>query len=362
MKGFITIIIIAVLIFIGYSFISNPSEEASPEEGAMMMSHPVTVSPIAHATAVLTWGESTLYADPVGGAAAFSGHESPDIVLLTDIHQDHLDVATLEAIVTEETMLVAPQAVADELSQELLTQTTVLANGETAEIGGFSIEAVPMYNLPQSEDSYHIKGRGNGYVIEKDGTRLYLAGDTSGTPEMQALTDIAVALVPMNLPYTMSVEEAAEAVLAFAPKTVYPYHYRGTEGLSDVARFKQLVNAGNPDIEVVLLTWYPEEEKAGGAMMEAGASDVVVEISGKNFEYDVTEIKVSQGDTVTINFTSTSGFHDWVVDEFDAKTAQVNAGGETSVTFVADKAGTYEYYCSVGNHRAQGMVGTLIVE
>ena len=88
----------------------------------------------------------------------------------------------------------------------------------------------------------------------------------------------------------------------------------------------------------------------------------VFDLDGFNFGYSVKEIKVKEGDTVTINLTSTDGFHDWLVDEFNAKTDRVNTGQTTSVTFVANKAGSYEYYCSVGQHRANGMVGTLIVE
>ncbi|HMA78741.1 MAG TPA: cupredoxin domain-containing protein [Candidatus Paceibacterota bacterium] len=80
-----------------------------------------------------------------------------------------------------------------------------------------------------------------------------------------------------------------------------------------------------------------------------------------NFGYSMDVIEVNEGDTVTINLTSSDGFHDWVVDEFDAATEKINVGEETSVTFVADAAGTYEFYCSVGSHRARGMVGTLIV-
>lgn len=91
-------------------------------------------------------------------------------------------------------------------------------------------------------------------------------------------------------------------------------------------------------------------------------STKIFEVSGSNFAFDVTEMRVKEGDIVTITFTSAEGFHDWVVDEFDAATDQVRPGTPTSVTFVADKIGTYEYYCSVGSHRAQGMVGTLIVE
>lgn len=96
--------------------------------------------------------------------------------------------------------------------------------------------------------------------------------------------------------------------------------------------------------------------------VDLGEADVVVDVSGTNFAFDVTEIRVQEGDVVTINFTSESGFHDWVVDAFRANTERVRDGGSSSVTFVASKAGTYEYYCSVGQHRAQGMVGTLVVE
>lgn len=97
---------------------------------------------------------------------------------------------------------------------------------------------------------------------------------------------------------------------------------------------------------------------AGEVMNDVKTFDV----KGVNFAFDVKEIRVKKGDKVTINFESSEGFHDWVVDEFKAATKQVNPGTPTSVTFVADKAGTFEYYCSVGKHRQNGMVGKLIVE
>jgi L-ascorbate metabolism protein UlaG (beta-lactamase superfamily) len=132
----------------------------------------------------------------------------------------------------------------------------VLKNGENESVQGFAIEAVPMYNVPESPDAFHTKGRGNGYVIDHAGIRVYIAGDTSGTPEMRALTNIDIAFIPMNLPYTMDVDEAADAVIDFAPRTVIPYHYRGTSGLSDVNKFKELVQAAHDNIDVLLLTWY----------------------------------------------------------------------------------------------------------
>lgn len=113
-----------------------------------------------------------------------------------------------------------------------------------------------MYNLPVTADSRHPQGRGNGYVLSFGNKNIYLSGDTSGIPEMRTLKNIDVAFVCMNLPYTMDVDEAAEAVLDFKPKVVYPYHYRGQNGLSDVTRFKQLVNGKDKKIEVRLRDWY----------------------------------------------------------------------------------------------------------
>ena len=97
-------------------------------------------------------------------------------------------------------------------------------------------------------------------------------------------------------------------------------------------------------------------------MMENVEGEVVIDVYGQNFSFSPSEIKVKKGDKVTINFKSASGFHDFVIDEFAVATKQVQTGGESSVTFIADKAGTFEFYCSVGKHREMGMVGTLVVE
>lgn len=218
----------------------------------------VSVTPISHATAVLDWGGVILYTDPVGGAEAFLNQPHADMILVTDIHGDHLSAETLQATIQAETKLIAPQAVIDELPEDLASKAMLLANGQKAEVAGFMIEAIPMYNLPESDDTRHTKGRGNGYVIEKDGHRVYIAGDTADIPEMRALQNIDIAFVPMNLPYTMDPDMAADAVLEFKPKQVYPYHYRQPDGFADVNRFKELVNAGDSNIEVILLDWYKQ--------------------------------------------------------------------------------------------------------
>lgn len=219
----------------------------------------IIVRPIRHATFVLQYRDLTIYVDPVGGADAFAGLPKPDIILITDIHGDHANRATVEAVRKENTVIVCPRAVAELFASQgdrPLPGIRVLNNGETTEIQGVKITAIPMYNITPSRMRFHPKGRGNGYVIELGGKRIYISGDTEDIQEMRELKDIDMAFVCMNLPFTMTVEQAADAVLQFKPKIVYPYHYRGRSGYSDINKFKQLV-AKDPSIEVRVLRWYP---------------------------------------------------------------------------------------------------------
>lgn len=221
----------------------------------------LTIQPITHATLVMTVGGKAIYADPTGGAAAFTGLPAPDLIVVTDIHGDHFSPETLTAIATSNTQLIVPQVVGDKLPDALKARAKVMHNGDKLSVLGIGITALPMYNLPESPTAMHTKGRGNGYVLAIGGKNVYLSGDTQGIPEMRALRGIDIAFVCMNLPYTMDVKEAADAVLAFKPKIVYPYHYRGQGGFSDVAQFKTLVAAGDPSIDVRLRTWYPAQGK-----------------------------------------------------------------------------------------------------
>jgi L-ascorbate metabolism protein UlaG (beta-lactamase superfamily) len=219
---------------------------------------PLTIQPLNHATLAFTWQGKTIYVDPNGGAKLFEGIAAPDLILITDIHGDHFSPETLQAINTTHATLIVPQAVADKLPEAFKSKAVVLNNGQTKSQMNISIAAVPMYNLPESADAKHTKGRGNGYVLTFSNKKVYLSGDTSGIPEMRSLKNIDVAFVCMNLPYTMDINEAAEAVLDFKPKVVYPYHYRGQNGLSDTNAFKKLVNDKNANIEVRLRNWYAE--------------------------------------------------------------------------------------------------------
>jgi L-ascorbate metabolism protein UlaG (beta-lactamase superfamily) len=211
----------------------------------------VILHPVNHATFVMGWSNTVIYVDPVGGAQPFNGLPRPDLILLTHAHGDHFNANTLQAVAGEKTVLVAPEAVATQLPEKLRAQTVVLTNGEAKTVAGVRLDVVPAYNTTPARLQYHPKGAGNGYVATLGGKRIYISGDTEDIPEMRALKNIDVAFICMNLPYTMTEEQAASAMREFKPKIVYPYHYRG----SDTEKFKKLVGTDS-GVEVRLRNWY----------------------------------------------------------------------------------------------------------
>jgi L-ascorbate metabolism protein UlaG (beta-lactamase superfamily) len=207
------------------------------------------VHPINHATLALAFSNVVVYVDPVGGETRFAGLPRPTLILITDIHGDHLNLDTLKAVAGTKAALAVSPAVAEKLPAELRARASVLTNGAKATVGGVGIEAVPAYNTTTDRLNFHAKGRGNGYLIELGGQRIYISGDTEDIPEMRALRDVDLAFLCMNLPYTMTVEQAADAVRAFKPRIVYPYHSRG----SDLEKFQKQVGAAS---DVRLRDWY----------------------------------------------------------------------------------------------------------
>lgn len=208
---------------------------------------PVRITPIRHASMMIETNGRIIHVDP-WSQGNYEGLPQADLILVTDIHGDHMDPAQIAKLKKTGTIIITPEAVA-----KTVTDANVLRNGEKTTWEKWVIEAVPMYNLtrgPEPGKFYHDKGRGNGYLLTYGGARFYIAGDTEGTPEMRALKHIDVAFIPMNLPYTMPPEEAAKAVRAFHPKIVYPYHYRG----SDLNVFKNALEGSG--IDVRLRNWY----------------------------------------------------------------------------------------------------------
>jgi len=198
---------------------------------------------LGHGSLILSAGSTIVHVDPYSRVADYAALPKADVILITHEHQDHLDPAALLAIRKETTRVVASAAVAEQVKG-----ATAMENGTSATVDGILVESVPAYNMKHERSPgvpFHPKGRGNGYVVTMAGLRVYTAGDTENIPEMKNLAGVDVAFLPMNLPYTMTPEMAADAARMIGPRILYPYHF----GETDTARLVQLLR-DRPEIEI----------------------------------------------------------------------------------------------------------------
>ncbi len=190
---------------------------------------PVDITLIKHGSLALSYDGISIQVDPVckhGKETDYAGDfPKADFILVTHEHGDHLDADAIDALTKDGTrLLMNPR------SCEQLGRGEVVLNGDRIPLtDNILLEAVPAYNTTEGREKFHPKGNGNGYVLSFDGLRIYIAGDTEDIPEMAALKDIDVAFLPVNQPYTMTVEQCVSAAKAIQPKVLIPYHYSQTD-------------------------------------------------------------------------------------------------------------------------------------
>lgn len=204
----------------------------------------VRITFIGHSSLMLTHGKTVIHVDPVSQYANYATLPKASLILVTHEHFDHLDMRAIEKIRTDKTVIVAPPVCANAVGKAV-----ILRNGERTTQCGVLIEAVPAYNITHQRapgKPFHPRSVGNGYILTLGDTRIYIAGDTENTPDMKALTNITVAFLPMNLPYTMTPEMVADAVRAFKPKILYPYHY----GETDPQKLVKLLHGSGIDVRI----------------------------------------------------------------------------------------------------------------
>jgi len=225
------------------------AEEATTEEDMFeediikTSSGDLKITFIGHASVMFTFNGKIIHVDPVFREADYNKMPEADLILITHEHGDHFDLEAIKTLRTEKTEIILTEICATEVSGGI-----VMKNWDIKTVGGFTIEAVPAYNIVhkrQNGNPYHPKGVGNGYIITFGDKRVYLAGDTENTPEMKELKNIDIAFLPMNVPYTMTPEMVADAATAFKPKILYPYHFSNT----DTSIILELLK-GEEDIEV----------------------------------------------------------------------------------------------------------------
>ena len=208
----------------------------------------ITITFFKHASLSVETGGKYIYVDPVSGYADYAALPKADVVLITHSHYDHLDVAAVEAIQTPQTEILCDRTSAEAFEMNCYT----MRPGSVATPRDYlKVEAVAAYNTTDGHLQFHPKEREDcGYVLTIGGSRIYIAGDTEPTPELKALKNIDIAFLPVNQPYTMTVEQAValmccmaqsllpglEAVKAIRPTIFYPYHYGEVEEKTDIDR------------------------------------------------------------------------------------------------------------------------------
>ncbi len=243
------------------------SAQAAPQTSTIQAAGgPIKVTAIFHASTQIEYRGRVIDVDPI---SAGSYRKKADLILITHTHPDHFDVAAIDKVRAPFAVLVAPVAVIE--PYQMMRRPLALRpmkNGSTLNFKTRSskgtpikirIEAVPAYNLkrgPKPGQKFHPKGQFNGYVLTLGGKRIYIAGDTEATPEMKRLKNIDAAFLPMNLPYTMTPQEAAQGARAFRPRVVFPYHFRFpfNKANTNPQQFKAALKGTR--IQVRILDWY----------------------------------------------------------------------------------------------------------
>ncbi len=200
---------------------------------------------VGHGSLFLNYKDQIIHIDPFSKLLDYGTLPKADLILITHSHYDHFDMDAIGKITKASTQMVFTEEC--EKAGKYNSKREIMKNGDKKEVSGISIEAVPAYNILNKRpdgNPFHPKGEGNGYILTIDGKRIYIAGDTENIPEMADLKNIDIAFLPMNLPYTMTPEMVADAVLKFNPKILYPYHF----GDTDVTKLSELL--ANSKIEV----------------------------------------------------------------------------------------------------------------
>jgi L-ascorbate metabolism protein UlaG (beta-lactamase superfamily) len=204
---------------------------------------PLIIHAIKHGSLRICFDGKEIEVDPVSGLSPATNYKDlpqADYILVTHEHGDHLDKTAIADLEKSTTVLVT-----NENSAKILGRGTVMRNGDSLQLEpGMMLWAVPAYNITPGHLQYHLKGRDNGYVLDIDGLRVYIAGDTEDIDEMSGLGAIDIAFLPTNQPYTMTPEQTARAARRIRPKVLFPYHY----GNTPVAKVAELL--GDTDIEV----------------------------------------------------------------------------------------------------------------
>ena len=201
---------------------------------------------LVHASIRVEYDGKEIEIDPVtklgNRTVDFTAMPKADYIFVTHEHQDHFDREALKILTAQQTSLVTNKRCAD-----MLGSGKVMANGDKLQLADdITVEAVPAYNITEGRQQYHPKSRDNGYILTIDGLRIYIAGDTEDIPEMASVSDIDIAFLPCNQPFTMTTDQLVRAARFVKPKVLFPYHY----GQTDVSKLPSQLQGDGIDVRI----------------------------------------------------------------------------------------------------------------
>lgn len=178
---------------------------------------------IGHGSLMVNVDGYAIYIDPVAEYTDYSKLPKADLVLITHDHGDHFDTKALSTIEKTGTRYLVSKTVKAKFDKGEL-----MKNGDKVTVNNIVIEAFPAYNTTKQQ--FHPKSNeNNGYILNIGSQRVYIAGDCEDMPELDQLENIYIAFLPVNQPYTMTVDQAINAAKMVNPKILYPYHFSETD-------------------------------------------------------------------------------------------------------------------------------------
>ncbi len=172
-----------------------------------------------------------------------------DYIFITHDHYDHFSVPDIKKIINNDTVIIIPAPMEKTLEDSISMGTKLMVvPGEKYSTKDLNFETVASYNKFKP---FHPRRAGwCGFIVEVDGLKVYVAGDTDATKEAETVK-CDIALVPIGGTFTMNYKEAAKLINIMKPKIAIPTHYGSIVGSrTDGEDFKKLVNEG---IKVELL-------------------------------------------------------------------------------------------------------------
>jgi L-ascorbate metabolism protein UlaG (beta-lactamase superfamily) len=213
---------------------------AYPSDELTINGHTLRLTFFAHASLAIEYEGRHIYLDPVMENADYTKLPKADIILVSHSHYDHFDMAAIDALLKPDTHILLDKSSAEGFQGNCYT----MLPGAVAEpMADIRVEAVAAYNTSEHQLQFHPKEREDcGYVLTIDNAvRIYMSGDTEPTDELRAVKNIDIAFICVNQPYTMTPEQAVEAVKAIKPTIYYPYHYGQVDEPTDVEALAKML-------------------------------------------------------------------------------------------------------------------------